>query len=376
MIETSVFVVAPDFPELDDWTMLMGDMDHSFSRAKALGYDAVEIVMGDPDRFDVNQCANLLQRHGLKPAAINSGGIHYFFQAALVHEQTAKQQMAMIKLEKILQIASRLGCLVQIGVVRGDAWRGLGMPAYRRRLVSVLREVIQIATDLGVEMVLEYTNRWEINTLNTFDETRDIVDRVGSSQLGILLDTGHSFIEDDPDVYSTLLRARGYVKHLHFHDGDNGPAGLKKDLIDFDRIFDVLGEIGYCGFLSDGLKTTALPEDVIQQSTRYQHEQIHRLFPNQSKTQRNNMSLMSVKKPSPSEIDSTVGWESWTCEPSSFPWDYDSDEACYILEGKAAVTDPQGNRICFAAGDWVEFKKGLKAKWEVTEKIHKRYSSL
>lgn len=83
---------------------------------------------------------------------------------------------------------------------------------------------------------------------------------------------------------------------------------------------------------------------------------------------------MRVRKPTQAEIDSTANWETWTGEPSVFPYDYEQAEAYYILEGKAKVKDDEGNEITFEAGDWVEFAKGLKTEWKIIEKVHKRFS--
>jgi len=85
---------------------------------------------------------------------------------------------------------------------------------------------------------------------------------------------------------------------------------------------------------------------------------------------------MIVKKPTQAEIDSTINWETWTGEPSIFPYNYEQAEAYLILEGKAKVKDSEGNEITFEAGDWVEFAKGLETEWHIIEKIHKRFSAI
>lgn len=82
---------------------------------------------------------------------------------------------------------------------------------------------------------------------------------------------------------------------------------------------------------------------------------------------------MKVHKPTQKEIESTENWDEWNKEPSTFPWFYDEKETCYILSGKAEVTDPNGNKINFGAGDWVEFEKGLSCTWKITETINKKY---
>jgi len=82
---------------------------------------------------------------------------------------------------------------------------------------------------------------------------------------------------------------------------------------------------------------------------------------------------MKVKKPSQQEISETDSWGIWGKEPSKFPWFYDDKETCYIIEGKATVTDTNGNQIFFKKGDIVEFEKGLECTWEISETIKKRY---
>lgn len=82
---------------------------------------------------------------------------------------------------------------------------------------------------------------------------------------------------------------------------------------------------------------------------------------------------MRVRKPSQDLIHSTEHWDTWTKEISEFLWYYEDNETCYILEGKAEVTDRHGNVISFGPGDWVEFEKGLQCTWKVMEPIRKKY---
>lgn len=73
------------------------------------------------------------------------------------------------------------------------------------------------------------------------------------------------------------------------------------------------------------------------------------------------------------DIADVTSWGTWEKETSVFPWYYDEKETCYILEGKAEVTDIDGNSICFSAGDIVEFEAGLSCTWKIIEPIRKKY---
>ncbi len=83
--------------------------------------------------------------------------------------------------------------------------------------------------------------------------------------------------------------------------------------------------------------------------------------------------MMRVRKPTTAETEQASAWDTWTKDPSTFHWYYDEKETCFILEGKAAVTDNKGNSIEFGPGDWVEFDKGLECHWTITKTIRKKY---
>jgi len=67
-------------------------------------------------------------------------------------------------------------------------------------------------------------------------------------------------------------------------------------------------------------------------------------------------------------------WPIWTKEISRFDWYYDSEEHCYILEGKVVVETKSGNKYEIKKGDYVIFKKGLSCVWDIKEDIKKHYN--
>jgi uncharacterized cupin superfamily protein len=66
-------------------------------------------------------------------------------------------------------------------------------------------------------------------------------------------------------------------------------------------------------------------------------------------------------------------WPIWEKEVSSFPWSYDIQETCYILEGEVTVTPENGEPVLIKAGDLVTFEAGLNCTWEVHQPIRKHY---
>lgn len=66
-------------------------------------------------------------------------------------------------------------------------------------------------------------------------------------------------------------------------------------------------------------------------------------------------------------------WSIWTKEVSKFPWHYDQEETCYILEGEVVVTPEGGEEVTIGPGDLVTFPRGMSCTWDVRKPIRKHY---
>jgi uncharacterized cupin superfamily protein len=83
---------------------------------------------------------------------------------------------------------------------------------------------------------------------------------------------------------------------------------------------------------------------------------------------------IEVRKPTEEEKKLAESWPIWEKEVSEFPWKYDTQETCLILEGEASVSANDGSESAtFSAGDWVVFSPGLECTWRVTSPVKKRY---
>ncbi len=88
------------------------------------------------------------------------------------------------------------------------------------------------------------------------------------------------------------------------------------------------------------------------------------------------MSEINVEhNPSPAKLEvmGVYDWPIWSKEKSIFPWKYDTNETCYLLEGEVMVTPEGGTPVTLAPGDLVTFPKGLSCTWEVRSPVRKHY---
>ena len=86
--------------------------------------------------------------------------------------------------------------------------------------------------------------------------------------------------------------------------------------------------------------------------------------------------IIIEQKPSPEKLDAlgVLAWPIWEKEASKFPWTYDSQETCYLLEGNVTVTPDQGKSVTFGAGDLVIFPASMSCTWEIHQAVRKHYS--
>lgn len=87
------------------------------------------------------------------------------------------------------------------------------------------------------------------------------------------------------------------------------------------------------------------------------------------------MPEIKIEKPTEEKLKSLNidSWSPWECEPSTFDWQYDSNETAYVLEGKVKVKTSSGE-VEINKGDLVTFPKGLKCTWNIIQKIRKVYT--
>lgn len=88
------------------------------------------------------------------------------------------------------------------------------------------------------------------------------------------------------------------------------------------------------------------------------------------------MQIKIIKNPDTLELQrlGVENWPIWEKEVSSFPWEYDADETCYILDGRVTVTPEGGEPVEIEAGDLVTFPRGMRCTWDIHESIRKHYT--
>jgi uncharacterized cupin superfamily protein len=73
-------------------------------------------------------------------------------------------------------------------------------------------------------------------------------------------------------------------------------------------------------------------------------------------------------------FDTEVKTGVWECQPGGWQATREDTEVCYIVSGRATITDGQtGTAFEVSSGDVIVQPKGWSGRWEVTDTIRKVY---
>ena len=108
-----------------------------------------------------------------------------------------------------------------------------------------LRQVAQLAGDLGLVIALEPVNRYETCLVNTCEQALKLKEMIGRDNVKVHLDTYHMNIEEKSFYEATKLAGEDLI-HYHLCENDRGIPGT--GMVNWDEIFKALAEINYQGY--------------------------------------------------------------------------------------------------------------------------------
>ena len=218
------------------------------SRAAALGYDAVEIFPPAANAVDIAELQGLLDHHGLKVAAIGSGGGWVIHKWTLTSPDAAIRAHARDFIRAIIDLAGGFGAPAIIGSMQGRVENGIDREQALAWLGEALDDLGEYAAAThGTALLYEPLNRYETNLFNRITETAAWLRTLKTHRVRILADLFHMNIEEH-DLPAALRDAGALVGHVHFADSNRRAIGLGHT--NAAPIVAALREIGYTDYLS------------------------------------------------------------------------------------------------------------------------------
>jgi D-psicose/D-tagatose/L-ribulose 3-epimerase len=214
-------------------------------KAKAYGFDIVEICVEDPDTLDPASIRARADKVGVALTICGAFGP----SRDLSSEDAAVRQNGLAYLKRCVDFAALLGSPFVSGPMYAAVGNTRMLEAGERaaqwaRAAGGLKEAAAYAAERSVKLAIEPLNRFETDLVNTVDQGLKLVADVGAKNVGLLLDTFHMNIEEK-DVPCAIRRAAGRIVEFHACSSDRGTPG--EDHLPWNAIAAALRDVRYEG---------------------------------------------------------------------------------------------------------------------------------
>ncbi len=234
----------------------------------SLNYDGVELSLLEPEKINAEMINDIKDSYNLKISAIGTGSTYIRFGYSLGHQNEHMRESAIQRIQTYLDFAQRIQSKVIIGLIRGRFNSESSLKKEKNYIKSSLKECCRMAENNGVLLLFEPINRFEIDSYNTISESLNLIDEIGSNNLKLLIDSFHTYLEEDPGyIWDYLEEITQNVAHIHLADCTRRAPGTGH--FDFRTFLNIFKKSGYDGFAS--IETIMKPsfEDVAKESSEY-----------------------------------------------------------------------------------------------------------
>jgi D-psicose/D-tagatose/L-ribulose 3-epimerase len=214
-----------------------------FEHVKALGFDAVEIAVENPDLIDPLTIQHALERTSLSGIVCGVFGL----DRDLSSKEQPVRENARQYLQWCIDFAETIGSPVVVGPMYACVGKARLLPPEERELelnrsIEAMREVCDYAQTKEVKLALEPLNRFECDMINTVSQGWEYILKVNRSNLGFHLDTFHMHLEEK-DSAAAICQAGERLFHLHACENDRGVPGTGQ--VHWQAIASALKAINY-----------------------------------------------------------------------------------------------------------------------------------
>jgi D-psicose/D-tagatose/L-ribulose 3-epimerase len=227
-----------------------------FDKLRKVEVEGLEIPVFDPKNIDAKALKQTLKEHKLACTlvSINPAGANPISTDAKVRDKALKHW------KQVIDTAAELDC----ELICGPSYAPVGdLPGRRRNAeewiwaVEFHQKLAPFLKKKGVELAVEPLNRFETYFLNTAEDAVKFVEEVDSPNIGVLLDSFHSNIEDK-SVAVAYRQCGKHLKHVHTCENDRGIPGSGH--VDWPGILRSLQVMGYDGWLTIESFNSTIPE--------------------------------------------------------------------------------------------------------------------
>lgn len=223
------------------------ELKKNIPKAKALGFDAIELFCDILDTKEIDFMSKLLDDNDIHIAAVGTGAGKALHGLSLADYDHNIRSEAVNYINRMIDLGSQFSASVIIGSMQGKVSDLTTFDYTLKLLGDSLRIISEKAKTKGIDIFYEPLNRYESNLINNLEDAAEFIKPLNIENISLLADLFHMNIEE-VSISDALQKSSGYIGHIHLADSNRRPAGMGH--INFSEIGRTLGEIGYCGYLS------------------------------------------------------------------------------------------------------------------------------
>lgn len=226
------------------WTEDFSAKDlHLIAKAKALGFDVIDVNIAHPERFPAKQVRDKVKEVGIE--VVTTFGLSEDSNVIDPNPKTRKKGIEAIK--RVVDINLEVGSKI-LGGVFYAAWGYLsGKPPTKDEWewsVESMREAALYASGKGdLVLALEVLNRFESHFLNIAEDAVRYCKEVGTGNVKVHLDTFHMIREETSFAGAVETCGKEYLGYVHVCENNRGIPG--SGLVPWKEFFSALKKIGY-----------------------------------------------------------------------------------------------------------------------------------
>ena len=227
------------------------DIAYDFKKIAGIGYKGIELSIRDIGDVGWEDFDYHLKKNNLELVTIATGLIRVADKVSLIDDEKKDRDLAISKLVKMIDhISGYPGCSknILIGFLKGTV---SNIKSIYNKQVNTLKnslvELLKVAENKKVTLVLEIINHGDSNFLYTIESGVDFISKFKSDYLKLAIDTYHMSI-DEADITDSIEKAGSNIGYVHLSDDNRGYPGLGG--IDFSEIINTLKMIDYTGYLT------------------------------------------------------------------------------------------------------------------------------
>lgn len=213
---------------------------------KAVGFDGIEVPIGDEDTGNYRQLGQRLKELELGCTAVTS----VFEDGNPASPDPRIRAAALDHLKWRIDMGAELGAEVIGGPFHSAFAYFSGEPPTedeRKWSAEVLARAAEYAAGAGIVLTPEALNRFECYLFNTLADIATLIRRVNHPNLRMIYDTHHAHIEEKSQQQAIETFAP-LIAHVHISENDRGTPGSGQ--VHWEEVFGSLRKVGYDGWLT------------------------------------------------------------------------------------------------------------------------------